>query len=97
MQKCKSQRWIGEKGLSLSDCWEKLQCNIRCDLSHGLFQYADATSSADQNCGCAQSSDCKNSMPGVEHHSQVNTYEYKGTKTGSLIALCMNFNLKPLF
>ena len=66
----------------MSSCWEKLQCNGKCDLSHGIFQYADALANSDQNCGCSETSDCKTNL---KPDTQVTTYVYKGATTGTLI------------
>ena len=76
-RQCNSVKWLNHKRLSLSECWEKLRCNSECDLSEGLFMYADGSQNSNGSCGCPITSNCKNNN---RSKKTDNIYQYIGSK-----------------
>ena len=77
-RQCNSVNWLNQKGLSLSECWEKVKCSSECDLSDGLFMYDDGSQwFSDGNCGYPTTSDCKANN---RNNDNDNIYQYIGSK-----------------
>ena len=81
-RRCNLFKWLSQKDLSLLQCWEQLKCDPECDLSDGLFQYADGKTDSQHHCGCSTTSDCKTNNVKNPNH---NIYQYTGGKSKVII------------